>query len=365
VPLDLDALAASGIVSAAAVARAREDLTRRVDPVTDDLRRTGADEAIGALIRRRLGDEINDRVVDPLIGGIYAGLTDELSLERTAPVFAAAAARDASLIAALRAVRAETVSTAPAPVFYSHPQGVGRVTDELARRLGSRVRLSTAVHAIERRGDTYRVHTSSTSDARSTIDAQAVVVATPTYAASSLLASIAAPAADLLARIDYASVVLITMAVPKDSVANPLDGSGFLVPKCEGRSITACSWSSSKWAHLRSNRHAIMRVSMGHVNDARPLSLDDDTLVAQARNDLHEMMGAFGEPEHVRISRWPRSFPQYRPGHRERVDAIDDALRTCAPSVFMCGAAYGGIGIPATILQARASAERVRRARAG
>jgi oxygen-dependent protoporphyrinogen oxidase len=357
VPLDLDALAASGIVSAVAVERARQDLVRTVDPVTDELARTGGDEAIGALIRRRLGDEINDRVVDPLIGGIYAGATHQLSLERTAPLFAAAAVRDASLIHALRVIRDENAAGPARPVFYSHPRGVGRVTDELAHRLGARLRLSSPVRSIKRHQRGYRVHIGGKSSA---IDARAIVLATPTDIAGSLLRSIAPPASDLLTRIDYSSVVLITMAVPKQTVAHPLDGSGFLVPKCEARSITACSWSSSKWAHLASDRYAIMRVSMGHIDDERPLSFDDETLVARALRDLHDIMGELGEPEHVRISRWPHSFPQYRPGHRAHVDAIDDALRACVPHVLVCGAAYGGIGIPATILRARETAERVR-----
>jgi oxygen-dependent protoporphyrinogen oxidase len=355
VPLDLDALAASGIVSEAAVSRARDDLERTIDPVTDRLLQTGDDESIGALIRRRLGDEINDRVVDPLIGGIYAGATDQLSLDSTAPLFATAAGRDASLIRALRQTRDEIASASPGPVFYSHPRGVGHITDELHRRLGTRVHVATPVLAIERAANAYRVHTGA-----SVIDADAVVVATPTHATAALLDSIAPTAATLCARIDYSSVVLITFAINRETVEHQLDGSGFLVPKCEARSITACSWTSSKWAHLETDRYAIMRVSMGHIDDASPLSLDDETLVASALRDLHAMMGAFGEPEQIRISRWPRSFPQYRPGHRRRVDAIHDALRTDDPRVVLAGSAYGGIGIPATILQARETAQRVR-----
>ena len=355
VPLDLDALAASGIVSDAAVTRAREDLERTRDPMTDRLRLTGDDESIGALIRRRLGDEINDRVVDPLIGGIYAGATDQLSLDSTAPLFATAALRDASLIRSLRDTRDEIATATPGPVFYSHPRGVGHITEELHRRLGPRVHVATPVHAIERTANAYRVRTDA-----SVIDADAVVVATPTYAAAALLDSIAPTAANLCARIDYSSVVLITFAIERATIDHPLDGSGFLVPKCEARSITACSWTSSKWAHLETDRYAIMRVSMGHIDDASSLSLDDEALVSSALRDLHTMMGAFGEPEQIRISRWPRSFPQYRPGHRGHVDAIHDALQMHDPRVVVAGSAYGGIGIPATILQARETAERVR-----
>src|SRR5688572_5757342 len=249
VPLDLDALAVSGIVSDRAVARAREDLERTTDAVTDRLARSGQDESIGALIRRRLGDEINDRVVDPLIGGIYAGSTDQLSLESTAPIFAGAAAQDGSLIRALRQTRVAPAGTNTTPVFYSHPRGIGYITDELQRRLGSRVQLATPVRAIERDGVGYRVHTD-----QSVVPTDAVVIATPTYTAAKLLASIAPPVVDLCARIDYSSVVLIALAVAKQTFDHPLDGSGFLVPKCENRFITACSWSSSKWAHLASDR---------------------------------------------------------------------------------------------------------------
>ena len=355
VPLDLDALAASGIVSAPAVARARQDLARTTDAVTDGLSRSGEDESIGALIRRRLGDEINDRVVDPLIGGIYAGSTDQLSLESTAPIFANAAALDGSLIRALERSRVVPSTTNPTPVFFAHPRGIGFITEELHRRLGSRVQLSTPVRAIDRDGSGYRVHT-----AQSTLHADAIVLATPTYDTARLLTSVAPRAAKLCADIDYASVVLVTFAVAKTTIDHPLDASGFLVPKCENRFITACSWTSSKWAHLASDRHAILRVSSGHIDNERPLLLDDATLISSALNDLHDMMGTFGEPEEIRISRWPRSFPQYRPGHRVRVRAIENALADDARGIVVAGAAYGGIGIPATIHQARETAERVR-----
>jgi oxygen-dependent protoporphyrinogen oxidase len=357
VPLDLDALAASGIVSAAAVARARRDLVRDTDDVTTRLRERGQDESIGDLIRRRLGDEINERVVDPLIGGIYAGSTDQLSLESTAPIFANAAPLDGSLIRALERTRVTPSNSNKTPVFYAHPQGTGHITDELERRLGPRVRLSSAVRALERDGSGYRVYTTG-----SVLPADAIVLATPTYATANLLDTIAPAAAKLCADIDYASVVLVTFAIARDSFERPLDASGFLVPKCEDRFITACSWTSSKWAHLASDEFAILRVSAGHIDNDRPLSLNDEVLVDAALSDLHDMMGTFARPEKTRITRWPRSFPQYRPGHRDRVVAIHDALAGDAPRVVVAGAAYGGIGIPATIHQARERADQVRNA---
>jgi oxygen-dependent protoporphyrinogen oxidase len=219
------------------------------------------------------------------------------------------------------------------------------------------VQLSTAVRAVERDGSGYRVYTT-----RSELPADALVLATPTYASAQLLNTIAPRAASLCAQIDYSSVVLITFAIAKHTFEHPLDASGFLVPKCEKRFITACSWTSSKWAHLASDDRAILRVSAGHIDNNRPLLLNDEELVASALTDLHDMMGTFGAPEEIRISRWPRSFPQYRPGHRAHVNAVYDALADEAPRVVVAGAAYGGIGIPATIHQARERADQVRNA---
>lgn len=352
VPLDLDELEASGIVPAAAVERARLDLGRES---AAPLPAGGADISIGALIRARLGDEINERLVDPLIGGIYAGDTDQLSLHASAPQFLEAARRSPSLIAGLASVRDEALTAnSGRPVFYGLRSGTQRLCDELRTRLGSRVELSAPIDAINRIGSRYELR--SRGAAR---HADSIIVATPAYAAAALLRSAAPPAAERLHAIDYASVVLVTMAVPRHTIEHPLDASGFLVPKCEGRFITACSWASTKWAHLAPSDLAILRVSAGHVGDHSAVALDDITVVERMLHDIRTAMGPVGDPIKVRITRWKQSFPQYRPGHIELVSSIDQMLADSVPRVVVTGAAYGGIGIPATVRHARDSAQRL------
>lgn len=347
VPLDLDALRASGVVSDDAVARAADDLTRTVDHGMPD-----GDESLGSLVRRRLGDEILEQLVDPLLGGIYAGDSDKLSLEAGAPQIHAAAHADASLIRALDAQRRAATSANPtAPVFFAPPDGMSRLVRELERVLAARIVRGAPVARLERDGDAWVV-----DGAR----ADAVVLATPAYVSASLLRDTAPRAAELLASIDYAGVALVTMAFARDAIGVPLDASGFLVPKPEKRTLTACSWSSTKWAHLDRGAHAILRASAGHYGNEAALALDDDALVAAMLRELEEIMGISREPVEIRISRWSASFPQYAPGHVARVAAIDDALAGEAPGVRVTGAAYRGIGIPALVRAARETATGVR-----
>lgn len=347
VPLDLDALRASGIVSDDAVARAADDLTRTVDHGMPD-----GDESLGSLVRRRLGDEILEQLVDPLLGGIYAGDSDQLSLEAGAPQIHAAAHADASLIRALDAQRLAAASANPgSPVFFAPPDGMSRLVRELEHVLGERIVRGAPVTRLERDGAAWIV-----DGAR----ADAVVLATPAYVSARLLAALAPRASAELASIDYAGVALVSMAFARDAIRVPLDASGFLLPKPEGRMLTACSWSSTKWAHLNRGAHAIVRASTGHYGNETALALDDDALVAAMLDELNEIMGISREPVEIRISRWPASFPQYTPGHVARVDALERALADEAPGLRVTGAAYRGIGIPALVRAARSTADAVR-----
>lgn len=336
VPLDADALRASNIVDDASVENIAIDLARE----TDDGMPEG-DESLGSLVRRRLGDQILERLVDPLLGGIYAGDSDRLSVEAGAPQIAAAARRDASLVRALREMQREAAAAAPpGPVFFAPPDGMSRLVRELEQRLDSRVRRGTPVTVIERDGQRWKV------DGH---DADAVVIATPAFATAQLLRDVAPKASALAASIDYAGVVLVTFAFERTAITRPLDASGFLVPKTERRLLTACSWSSSKWAHLARDDRVVMRASAGHYGNERALTLDDDALVAAMLDEIGESTGVDGTPIDVRITRWPRSFPQYTPGHLQRVAELDEALAAEAPGLALVGAAYRGIGIPACV----------------
>jgi oxygen-dependent protoporphyrinogen oxidase len=336
VPTDLDALRASGIVTEPVLVRPA------ARPLAPD-----EDASVGALVRPQLGDPIFERLVDPLLGGINAGDGDRLSVRSAAPQLAAAAERDRDLVAGLRSAP----PAGPGPVFYAPTGGMGALTEALVDWLRA--------HAVDLRpGSALQV-----ADA----DADGVIVALPAHAASESLRRVAPTTAGELQQIEYASVALVTMAFDRAAVHRPLDGSGYLVPRTTGLLMSACSWASSKWAHLAPapdgvdgpdgpDGSVIVRASTGRLGDERFVALDDDVLVARLLEELAETSEIDGSPREVRINRWMRSFPQYEPGHLDLVDRIQRQLAEEAPNVIVTGAAFRGLGVPACIRQGREAA---------
>ncbi len=378
VPTDLDELAASGLVSADGVAAAARDLELPATPLD------GGDISVGALCRARLGDEVTDRLIDPLLGGINASDIDRLSLTAGAPLLAAAVGRSPSLIEGLRALRptaGPTLGTAEAePVFFGLPGGIARIIDALVEALldpdpasrpgpesGSTVGAGTG--ATGNSGDSGVAGGSGTSTGGSrgwgpvadlrlraplaTLDdagpADAVIVATPADAAAKLLAPVSPTAADELASIEYASVAQVTVELPLSALDRELDASGILFPRVDGTMITASTWFSTKWAHYRRPGTVLIRLTSGRFGDDRPAVLTDEQLAATLLDELCSVVPIDGEPTATRVHRWQRAFPQYTPGHGARVDRIEAALAADAPHVQVVGAAYRGIGIPACI----------------
>lgn len=350
VPTRLGALARSGVLSPLGLARTA------IEPWLPGRARAG-DEAVGALVRRRLGTEVHHRLVAPLIGGINAGDIDHLSVEVVAPSLAAAAHPGRSLVRGARAGAAAT-SDNTGPVFLTLPGGLSRLVDAMVDQLsttGADVRTDEPVTRLGRRaGGGYVVHARS-----GPLTADAVVVAAPASVAARLLGPHAPTAAAMLGAIDYASVALVALAFPAADVAHPLDGSGFLVARGEGRLVTACSWASSKWAHLRSGGEVVLRVSAGRAGDERAAALDEDALVARVRLELGEALGIEVPPSQVQVTRWHRAFPQYAPGHLDRMAGVETDLAQRLPGVVLAGAALAGVGIPACIASGRRAASRL------
>lgn len=364
VPTDLDALAGTGLLTPAGLDRARRDLTLPDDRPGSRGGPDGpggpagpagpADESVGDLIRRRLGDEVLDRLVAPLVGSVYAGDCDRLSLQVSAAQLAAARDRDPgdpSLVRAAAALRAQAVDTGR-PVFLAPRGGMGRLAGALAEALGDALRTGEAVTGLDPAGSGWRV-------APFDVVADAVVLATPAFVSAPLLAPLAPEAAAFLGTVDHASVALVALAVPRDGIDHPMDGSGFLVPRSAGLLLTACSWVNAKWPHLDVDPSvALLRASAGHAGDDRGRTLDDAALTAGMVADLRTTMGLRVEPTEVRISRWPRSFPQPRPGHLATVAEAERALAQAAPRVAVTGAWAAGVGVPACIRSARKATAR-------
>ena len=355
VPTDLDALAHTGLLSAAGLDRVRADLDRPADPADPGPGR--ADVAIGPYLRRRFGAELVDRLLDPLVGGINAGDIDRLSLAAVVPQLdAAARSGDASLIRSCTEMlaRAEAASglgpgQEPPPVFATPIGGMARLVDALVALMpGTELRLGRRVHAVHPGPS----QTTVTLDDGTAIETDAVVVACPAFAAAGLLNEVAPRAAAHLADIEYASVTMTTLAFARDSVRSPLEASGCLIPRGQGHLATAVSYGTSKWAQWRDpNRDdVILRTSAGRVGDDRHLELDDSDLVAALLDDLDAVVGLSGAPVDARVTRWSRSLPQYAPGHLDRMHAVEEELaERTGRRVAVAGAALGGVGVPACI----------------
>jgi oxygen-dependent protoporphyrinogen oxidase len=337
VPSDVVALARSRLLSVGGTLRAA------AEPLLP--RRDDAGDSVGALIRARFGDEVHERLVDALVGSIYAADTDRFSLAMVPQLAALADGQRSLLLAAWRARRDRPA--ADGPVFLTPTAGMeslATATANAARRGGTTVTPSTPVIAVEDDGDRWRVDGEPV---------EAVVLATPAADTSGLVARSVPALAELLAAAEYADVAIVSAAVP--SLPAAVRGlSGYLVPKPSQHLVTAVSFGSQKWRHWRDGDE-VVRVSLGR--DGLPIDgFDDDALVGAAVGELGDHLGVDVTPTAVRVSRWPHAFPQYRPGHLRWLDAIGTAT---PPGLFLTGAAYRGIGVAACIADAERTAAAV------
>jgi oxygen-dependent protoporphyrinogen oxidase len=318
----------------------------------------GEDIAVGALVRDRLGDEVADRLVDPLLGGVYAGRADDLSLATTVPALARAARAEPTLRGAVRSAIAASRPTgaAPGPVFGTIDGGLGRLVSAVADAAGARLLLGQPVRELTRAGSGWRLVVGSTRDA-ATVDVDAVVLALPARPAARLLAGVDPGAAGEIGVLDYANVALVRLAVPRPELP---ELSGLLVPATEGYAVKALTIFSTKWDHLsRPDGTALLRASIGRYGDTALLQRPDPDLIALARTELGRLLGApLPEPLAVDVVRWGGGLPQYGPGHLERVAAARDALAG-HPTLALAGAAYDGVGIPACVRSGETAAERL------
>ncbi|HVP02962.1 MAG TPA: protoporphyrinogen oxidase [Solirubrobacteraceae bacterium] len=319
--------------------------------------RLQGDESIGALVRRRLGRQVLERLIDPLLGGINAGHCDELSLEATAPHLAAAARADRSIIRGLRAtVPAPPPGAPPAPVFLTLRGGLERLVDAVAADLGAaELRLGAPAGRIEQVAEGLRVVLASGER----IDADHVVLATPAAVAAGLVRDSAPHAAAELGDIPAASVAVVALAFPRGAVAVPA-GTGFVTARDEPLEITACTWATSKWPHLAAQTtDTIVKCSIGRAGEDAAVDLADDELVARARRALERTMGVRSAPAQTLVARHHGAFPQYAVGHLERVARVEAELAAALPGLELAGGAYRGVGVPSCITSGQAAARRV------
>ncbi|MGH9668702.1 MAG: protoporphyrinogen oxidase [Terriglobales bacterium] len=319
------------------------------------------DESAANLVERHFGGEVLERIADPLLAGVYGGDAERLSARAALPRFVEMEARSGSLTRGLLAARkAATCSAAPRPLFTALRGGMQQMVDALVARLPSAaLRASTSVTQLGREGARWLL-TFSSGPAESF---DSVVLALPAYRAAELLESVSAPLATLLHRIPYNSATTVSLGYDAASLsaaerAAISEGSGFLVPRSEGRSLLACTFVHNKFSGRAPEGRLLLRAFLRDLEGGPTLS--DGELVQLVKNDLREILGLAAEPRFARVYRWPAAMAQYEVGHLDRLAEIE-RLRAELPGLALIGNAYRGIGVPDCIRSGRDAAEEIAR----
>ena len=318
-----------------------------------------SDESVADFVRRRLGVEAYDRLIEPLLCGIYAGDGERLSLFATAPMLKAIEVEHGSVLRGLRrAARASAgeVRKFPTP-FVSLSGGMNELVAALQARLGT-VQVRTGVQAVaaQRTNDGFTVRMSEGEE----VSAMAIIVATPSYAAAELLRTVNPSAAELLDEIQFVSNAAVSFGFRNSDVTRSLDGYGYVVPRREGSLVLACSWASSKLPNRAPHGNVLVRVFLGRDGQEVGGGMSDDSLIEVAHNEVKKVLGTSGDPVLTRLVRYPKAMPQYTLGHVDRVAQIDRCLES-TPGVFLAGNSYRGVGIPDCIRSGQQAASKTLR----
>ncbi|MDA8296027.1 MAG: protoporphyrinogen oxidase [Actinomycetota bacterium] len=368
VPGDLPSLARSGILSPPGLVRAALGLVWPARPVpgAEDLEHDpSVAEALG-----QLGSEAVGALIDPLLGGINAGDVRRLSLWSTAPALAGMLAGQRTLAGAMRSRRrqaAHATPGAPGSMFLGLASGMSQLVDALATRCaaaGVQLAHTARIDALHHEAGAWRLAGPGTD-----VRVDGVVLAVPAFATARLLTDVDPELAGWCAQIEYASVITVTLAYPIDAVPaattralacgrgddSPLPGTGMLLPRSTGALCTALTFMSTKWPRSAPPGHVVIRASTGRFGDERSARMSDEELLGAVRDELRRYLRIEQEPTDTIVQRWPQAFPQYGPGTRRRLQRIGERTAELA-SLQLCGAAFGGIGIPACIRSGNAAA---------
>ncbi|MGX1366727.1 oxygen-dependent protoporphyrinogen oxidase [Streptomyces canus] len=351
VPGTAEALA--GVLSEEGLARIAQDAELPRTEVGDDV-------AVGEFVAARLGREVVDRLVEPLLGGVYAGDAYRISMRSAVPQLFQVARTHTSLTEGVREIQARMAATQQTgPVFTGIEGGVGTLPLAVAdavRAQGGEIVTGAPVSELRREASGgWRVVAGGR-----VLHADAVIVAVPAPAAARLLRTEAPEAATELDTVEYASMALITLAYRRSDTALP-EGSGFLVPPVDGRTIKASTFASQKWGWIAEENPdvVVLRTSVGRHGETEILERDDADLVDVSRHDLRAATGLDAAPLETRVTRWTDGLPQYPVGHHARVARVREHVARL-PGLAVCGAQYDGVGIPACIASAHAAVDQIR-----
>ncbi|TMW73990.1 protoporphyrinogen oxidase [Alteribacter natronophilus] len=352
IPTQWSPFLATKILSPKAKARAAADL------VLPRTKKGDGDRSLGEFFRSRLGNEVVDRLIEPLLSGIYAGDINDISLNATFPQFQKMEDKHRSLILGMKSSMAKAPgesrekSVKKRGMFQTYTGGLQSLVEKIAEELqdGS-VKTGAALQNVTKSDAgytlTFRDGSSECFDR--------VIVTTPHHVTASFFEN--DPAFDFLAEMPATSVATVAVAFDKSAVKEDIEGSGFLVPKGNGFTITACTWTHKKWNHTAPEGKILLRAYVGRPGEEEIVDRSDDEIIDVVMDDLNRIMKLEGRPSFHRITRWYDSMPQYLVGHRERVTGLKEHLNSSWPGVYVAGASFEGIGLPDCIDQGTRAAE--------
>jgi oxygen-dependent protoporphyrinogen oxidase len=320
-------------------------------------RRTEGDETVAAFVERHYGAEMVDRLADPLLSGVYGGEATQLSVRAVLPRFAEMEAQHGSLGRALLAARKKMAQSAPGParpLFTSLKDGMQQLVDALVARISSSaLRPNTLVQALQPQDSSWVVSAGYGSD-----HFDAVIVATPTPAATALLNGASETLASELGGIHYSSSVTVTLGYDGKVRSSLPPGFGFLVPRSEGRRMLATTFVHNKFPHRAPEDRALVRCFLGGSRDEQILQSTNEQILGIVREELKQIIGLTAEPLFTRVYKWKGAMAQYNVGHLERLERIE-RLRNQLPGLALAGNGYRGIGVPDCVRSGQEAAAQI------
>ncbi|WP_442870392.1 protoporphyrinogen oxidase [Aneurinibacillus sp. Ricciae_BoGa-3] len=352
IPTKLAPFATTSLFSPAGKLRAAADL---VLPRTS---KGEEDQSLGHFFRHRLGNEVVENLIEPLLSGIYAGDIDQLSLLSTFPQFHTVEKKYRSLILGMRSTTPKQPKSAgdkkQSSAFLTLKRGLQSLVDAIENKLDpSSIKKNTPVKKVIHTEDGYTI----LLDDGSTLHADAVVMTTPPGPTHRALQDY--PFTKLLDEIPTTSVATVALAFPASAINKDINGTGFVVSRNADYTITACTWTHKKWPHSTPECKVLLRAYVGRANDESIVFKSDEEIIATVMNDLNKIMKINQQPEFSIVTRWKQSMPQYVVGHKQRIAQLEEDVAKNLPGLFLAGSPYYGVGLPDCIDQGESAVAQV------
>lgn len=345
-PTSIPALLKSGLFSPAGIARAA------MEPFIP-ARTSDEDESLASFVTRRFGREVLDRLAQPLIGGIYSGDPQRLSMQATLPQFLQMERKHGSLVRAMTSAKRSNTNAA-APQLMSLRGGLESIVDAIAQRIGPGIRISSEITSLSREDEIWNIAFADGSHAQ----ADAIICALPAYVTARLLRDIDPVLCELLERIRYNSIATVNLAFDAADLPPLPPTPGFVVPFVEERRITAATITTQKYPDRSPEDGVLLRAFIGGALQPELVERADAELAQIARDEFAALLGITSEPRFAVVRRWMRLLPEYGVGHHELITSIEERAAGLG-GLALAGSALHGVGIPDCVATGMQAAERL------